>query len=147
VPSDERLLEVAGLGLAGDLAGLLLLLEAGEFVGEAGHGVGGLELQLLGLGLELADPVVALGETGGGAGGLEGGLALELGALVLERGGLGGGLGQAEGTLGVELGGLGVEGRELLGALGLVRGRARRRCGTSRRACGRLPSSRPSARA
>jgi hypothetical protein len=119
---DERVLEVLRLGLAGDLAGLVLLLVARDLVGQAGDGVGGLELELLGLGLELADLVVALGQAGGGAGGLEGGLALELGAFILEGGGLGVGLGQAQGALGVELGSLGVEGRELLGALGLGEG-------------------------
>jgi hypothetical protein len=141
---DERVLEILRLGLAGDLAGLVFLLEALDLVGEAGDGVGGLELELLGLGFEFADLVGAFGEAGGGTGGLERGLALELGALVFEGGGLGGSLGETERTLGGQAGDLGLQRRELFGALGFGEGEL----GVDARllgACGRLPSSRPSA--
>ena len=119
---DERVLEILRLGLAGDLAGLVLLLEALDLVGEAGDGVGGLELELLGFGFELADLVRAFGEAGGGTGGFERGLALEPGALFLEGGGLGGGLGETERTLGGQAGDLGLQRGELFGALGFGEG-------------------------
>ena len=119
---DERILEVLRPGFAGDLAGLVLLLEALDLVGEAGDGVGGLELELLGLGFELADLVGTLGEPRRGARGFQRGLALEPGALVFEGGGLGGGLGEAERALGGQAGDFGLERRELFGALGFGEG-------------------------
>jgi len=119
---DKRVLEVLRLSLGGHLAGFVFLLEALDLVGKAGDGVGGLELQLLGLGFEFANLVVTLREASGRAGGLQGGLALELSTLVLEGGGFGGSLRQTERTLGGEFGDLGLERGELFGALGFGEG-------------------------
>ena len=119
---DERILEILRLGLAGDLAGLVFLLEALDLIGEAGHGIGGLKLELLGFGLEFADLVRAFGQAGGGAGRFERGLALELGALVFEGGGFGGSLGETQRTLGGQAGDLGLQRGEFFGALGFGEG-------------------------
>ena len=119
---DERVLEVLRLGLAGDLAGLVFLLEALDLVGKTGDGVRGLELELLGFGFEFADLVGAFGQAGGGTGGFERGLALELGALLFEGGGFGGSLGETERTLGGQAGDLSLERGEFFGALGFGEG-------------------------
>ena len=119
---DERVLEILRLGLAGDLAGFVFLLEALDLVGEAGDGVGGLELELLGFGFELADLIGAFGQASAGTGGFEASLALELGALVFEGGGFGGSLGEAERTLGGKFSNLGLEWGEFFGALGIGEG-------------------------
>jgi hypothetical protein len=122
---DKRILEILRLGLAGDFAGLVFLLEALNLIGEAGNGVSRFELELLGFGFEFADLVGALRQAGAGTSGFERGLTLELGALVFEGGGFGGSLSEAERALGGQAGDL----------------------GPSRRACGQLPSWKPSARA
>ena len=119
---DEWILEILRLGLAGDLAGLVFLLEALDLIGEAGDGVSGFELELLGFGFEFADLVGALRQAGAGTSGFEAGLALELGALVFEGGGFGGSLGEAERTLGGQAGDLGVQRGEFFGALGFSEG-------------------------
>ena len=119
---DERVLEVLRLGLAGDLAGFVFLLEALDLIGEAGDGIRGLELELLGFGFELADLVGAFGQAGGQADGFERGLALEPGALVFESGGFGGSLGEAERTLGGQTGDFGLQRGEFFGALGFGEG-------------------------
>ena len=119
---DEGILEILRLGLAGDLAGLVFLLEALDLIGEAGDGIGGLELELLGFGFELADLVGAFGQAGAGTGGFEAGLALELGALIFEGSGFGGSLGEAERTLGGKFSNLGLERGEFFGALGFGEG-------------------------
>ena len=119
---NERILEILRLGLAGDFAGLVFLLEALDLIGEASDGISGFELELLGFGFEFADLVGALRQAGAGTSGFEAGLALELGALVFEGGGFGGSLGEAERTLGGQAGDLGVQRGEFFGALGFSEG-------------------------